>query len=534
MGRAARPRRRVVALASAALAGALAGALWLASSSGCALVVGADFDDKTLRTCEPCYTGPPQTESLGACVAGCQDGAACAGQVVPVIEDCATVDVDESCDGARECDGEPVIALGFGSSADQAASRVAVAPDGTMVLAADAPGRVNYGGGLIGDESGVTHVHVARLDPAGAHRWSKSFGAGSEHHVGGLAVADDGGVLLTGYVLGGIDLGGGIVAASADVDLFVAKLDADGNHVWSEAFGEAGTQVTTDLVPDAQQAILIGGFFAGALTLGGAALAVPDLTGVDAFVAKLSPDGEPLWARQFGDAGEQYTLRVAAGPNGEVALTGFFTGVIDFGGGPISNDDAEYDGFVAVLGPAGDHLWSHSFRSPARTIGTGVTFDREGRLYVTGYFGATADFGGQQLVSAGVEDIFLVAYDGGGNIELARSWGDAGSQAGHAVRLDAAGNLIIVGSGDGAIDFGAGAVPTTGASDAFAFKLDRTGNLLWGRVFGADGAQAAADFAPDPLGNLVVTGSFENAIGLGATQVTAEGARDIWLAKLRP
>ena len=62
--------------------------------------------------------------------------------------------------------------------------------------------------------------------------WSKSFGDEAAQTVTSVAMDELGGVYITGGFAGTTDFGGGpITAAGPSEDLFVAKLDTDGNHV---------------------------------------------------------------------------------------------------------------------------------------------------------------------------------------------------------------------------------------------------------------------------------------------------------------
>jgi hypothetical protein len=54
-----------------------------------------------------------------------------------------------------------------------------------------------------------------------------------------VAVDGAGNVLLTGDFDGTVDFGGGPLTSAGSDDIFVAKLDAQGNHLWSKRFGDS-------------------------------------------------------------------------------------------------------------------------------------------------------------------------------------------------------------------------------------------------------------------------------------------------------
>ena len=68
------------------------------------------------------------------------------------------------------------------------------------------------------------------------------------------------------------------------------------------------------------------------------------------------------------------------------------------------------DIFVASYSPGGAHRWSRRFGGTSGDRGNGVVVDGNGNVTVTGFFGGTVDFGGGALTSAGGSDIFVASY----------------------------------------------------------------------------------------------------------------------------
>jgi hypothetical protein len=93
--------------------------------------------------------------------------------------------------------------------------------------------------------------------------------------------------------------------------------------------------------------VVVSGYFAGAVDFGGGALTA---LGTDVFAAKYSSAGAHTWSRRFGGAGTQLGYGVAAAPNGNVTLTGPFSGTIDCGTGTLTSAGMD-DAFLAGIGP---------------------------------------------------------------------------------------------------------------------------------------------------------------------------------------
>src|SRR5436309_6503992 len=100
---------------------------------------------------------------------------------------------------------------------------------------------------------------------------------------------------------------------------------------------------------------------------------------------------------------------VAVDGTGSVLLTGFASGPIDFGGGPLRSDSASI--FAAKYTGGGQHLWSKRFRSGGGQ-GNGICADGQGNVLVTGAFTNLGDFGGGEFATAGgaSSDVFLAKF----------------------------------------------------------------------------------------------------------------------------
>ncbi len=156
-----------------------------------------------------------------------------------------------------------------------------------------------------------------------------------------------GNVLVTGHFDGKMSLGDMPLVSAGGFDLFVAKFDPSGAHMWSKSFGDGGFQEGRSLVVDAPGSVLVTGRFNGVMNLGSGQLV--SAGGYDLFVAKLDPSGGPLWSKSFGDVSLQEGHGIAVDASGNVLTTGRFSGTMDFGLGPLTS--AGFDLFVAKLTP---------------------------------------------------------------------------------------------------------------------------------------------------------------------------------------
>jgi len=152
--------------------------------------------------------------------------------------------------------------------------------------------------------------------------------------------------------------------------------------------------------------ILVTGYFGGTIDFGGGPL--NSAGNSDIFVAKFTADGSHVWSKRFGDTSEDRGSSVATDASNNVLFTGFFNGTVDFGGGPLTSAGLD-DIYIAKFAADGSHLWSKRFGDTLPVdFGLSVAVDASGNVLVTGVFGGTVDFGGGPLTSAGSGDIFVL------------------------------------------------------------------------------------------------------------------------------
>jgi hypothetical protein len=309
----------------------------------------------------------------------------------------------------------------------------------------------------------------------GDHVWSKTVGGTGPDRSGAVAVDSGGNVFLTGYMSvssSGVDFGGGALFSAGGPDVFLVKYSSGGAHVWSKRFGGAGTDMGMAVGTDSLGNVVVVGSFDGTIDFGGGPLTTAG--GRDLFAARFSPAGQHLWSKRFGGTSNEDVRGVAVDGAGDVFLTGQFLGSINFGGPTLTSAGFE-DIFLAKLsGVSGGHVWSKRLgSSSAPDAGYGVAVDGAGNVAITGFFAGLVDFGGGGIM-AQVYDIFVAKYSSTGAYLSARRFGDPpglyDSQYGDGIAMSSAGTIYVSGHFMGTLDFGAAGCTTSlfaGGSDAY-------------------------------------------------------------------
>jgi uncharacterized protein (AIM24 family) len=398
---------------------------------------------------------------------------------------------------------------GFGDSSQvQHGQSVTFDASGNVVMTGDFQGTVDFGGGPL-TSAGLWDIFLAKFDASGTHLWSQGFGDASGQ--GGVSVAYDpsGNLVMTGSFWGTVDFGGGPLTSAGQSDIFLAKFDSGGTHLWSQRFGDGSCQNGYSVALDSSGNVVMTGKFYGTVDFGGGPLTSAGDHNI--FLAKFDASGTHLWSQGFGDASHQYGLSVAFDPSGNVVMTGYFSGTVDFGGGPLTSAGGD-NIFLAKFDASGTHLWSQGFRNQ---WGYSVALDSSGNVVMTGFFVDTVDFGGGPLTSAGGQDIFLAKFDTNGTHLWSQGFGDGSDQIGQSVAFDPSGNVVMTGSFWGNVDFGGGPLTCAGWSDIFLAMFDASGTHLWSQGFGDASIQFGRSVAFDPSGNVVMTGEFQGTVDFG-------------------
>ena len=285
---------------------------------------------------------------------------------------------------------------------------------GANALALDGSGGVYVGGSFqeslaVGSttltSAGLSDAFVARYDGNGQVLWAAATqGSGSSGaEVRGLTAGPGGTVIAAGMMAGTVDFDPGpnvtAVTSNGSFDAAVWKLSGTGALAWARGIGGTDFDQVSSVAGDTGGNLYVAGTFSTSANFGTSASPNVLQAGgsTDSFLARLSPDGATVWARDFagaaGSAGR--ALGVAVAESGLVHLVGSFSGTVDFDPGPnaLSLTSAGYaDAYVAGYDPAGNVVYAlrGGRAGSTSTVGSAVVVDANGYATAVGaYQGAT-------------------------------------------------------------------------------------------------------------------------------------------------
>lgn len=221
--------------------------------------------------------------------------------------------------------------------------------------------------------NGASDIYLLKVDADGEPQWSRTYGTlGVENGVG-CQVLDDGFVIAGSTSLG----------ENGGYDMVLIRTDPEGLPLWERHYGTADWDLcnAVELMSD--------GFL-----LGGVSYGTGSLVG-QAYMVRTDFDGAIQWSATSGGAAAVECFALAVDADDGFAVAGGATGM-----------DGDEDGYIAKFDAAGEEVWSYEIGGDSADRFTGVVFAPDGGVIVNGRSHSQASF----------EQIFVVGLSGDGAV----------------------------------------------------------------------------------------------------------------------
>ena len=388
-------------------------------------------------------------------------------------------------------------------------------------------------------------------------QWAKQIGGTSPIKCNAIAIDQSGNVLTTGNFASTVDFDPGpstfTLFAPCNFDIFINKLDPFGNFMWAKQIGGCVVDEGVSIAVDALGNVYTTGSFQGIADFDPGPGSYPltaSGTNSDAFIVKLDPLGNFVWAKQFGNTNYDNGNSIIIDASGNVLTTGTFEGVVDFDPGPgtytLASPTNTTEIFVSKLNPAGNFLWAKQIGGLLVEEALSIKVDAFKNIYTGGYFSGIVDFdpgiGTYTISSVGsTNDAFVCKMDSLGNFIWAKQFGGPSNEILFSLSLDGFNNVHSAGYFQSTADFdpsiGTYTLSAPGVSEAFISKLDMNGNFVWAiQTIGvATSFNRATSIAVDVTGSIYTTGYFDTPTdfdpGVGIFTLTPVAGYDNYICK---
>jgi hypothetical protein len=294
---------------------------------------------------------------------------------------------------------------------------------------------------------------------------------------------------------------------------------------WVRA-GTTGSSCTgRALTVDSAGNVLVGGRFYGNVDFGGTNFSAYNGSPEDGFVAKYDPDGRLLWATRMGGPNNDQVTGLAVDAGGHALVTGFFNGTAYFDSTNLAAAFS-HETFVAKYNPNGTLAWVVRCGGNGPAAWGGVAADAAGNVLVTGSLNGAGTFGQTNFNGAGAYDAFVTKLTPDGAFVWARAFGGRGYTYGRAIAAEANGSIVIAGSMNDTVMIGEQCLFSRGGEDVFTLRLDADGYPLWARRSGGTGNDSGFAVGLDSAGNTYVGGVFSGIAQFETTNLISQGGGD--------
>lgn len=417
---------------------------------------------------------------------------------------------------------------------------------------------------LPGDQN--NNAFVSKLNASGQFVWAREIASPTSEWGHGIAVDNLGNVYVVGSFRGTLVFGAGgpveqALSPSGFSDVFVCKYDEDGNFMWAkDLIGSDGSVEDGIAISlDGDGNIYITGRYQGAGVFDPdvSATAIPTDGSLDIFVAKLSTNGDFMWAKGIGGNSLDGGTAIVVAETGVVYLTGFYTGNVDFnpGASPMMLTDNGFTNiFVLALDTNSNFVWAKQMGGDKEDRGLGIAVDSDGNVHTTGFFQVEGNFD-PDLGPAGLltvdctgayvnnSDVFVSKLTSAGVFVWAKRFGACPDEHGMAIAVDGMGNVSTTGFFQSIVDFDPDPNETfnlaaNDSRDIFVNNLDVNGNLVWAVSAGSNNADEGFSISTSLSGSVVLTGHFAGTVnfdpGSGTTNLDSLTSTSAFVWKLTP
>ncbi len=444
-----------------------------------------------------------------------------------------------------DINGNYVYAKKMGGPFDDSGNSIAVDASGIVYVTGSYSSTADFDPSAITNNLvslGGSDIFFAKYDAMGNYIYAKSIGGTNIDEGFSIATDGTGAAYITGYYAGTVDFDPSatnniLTSISASRDIFIAKYDFNGNYIYAKSIGGSGLDYGYSISTNTSGVVYITGIFSGIVDFDpSVATATLSSTGAsDIFFAKYDATGNYLMAKKIGGANSKAAYSIATDAVGDLYLTGFFSGTVDFDPSAavinLSSFSSSFDIFFAKYDSNGNYIFAKRIGGTSSEQGNSIVVDANGAIYITGTMAGTIDFDPSaavaNLIGIGAQDAFFAKYDQNGNYVYAKILGSTSSDYSNAIAINLNGDVCITGQFYGTADFDPN-LPVSNLvapyRDAFVGRYDQNGSYVWakqlGNYFNSAGAIATC-IKKDAAGNTYVTGYYNGSVDFDPSAASA-------------
>ncbi len=337
--------------------------------------------------------------------------------------------------------------------------------------------------------NGSNDIFLAKYDSTGSYLWAIAIGGSGNDQGTSLTLDSNGAPHITGLFENTVDFDPGTATANSasngGQDIFMAKYNANGSHVWSNGIGGTGDDGGYSLDISSDDSIHITGYFENTVDFnpGSGTNNISSTGSKDIFFGKYDRNGNYVWASALTGSDGSLGSELVTDAMGNVLLSGSYFATIDMDPGTGTanlTSNGSHDGFVAKYDRSGKYVWSFTLGGTSLDRLNHISIDALGNILVTGYYKGTVDFNPGtatfNMTSSTNNDAYLAKYTTLGSFVWAASLGSTGYESGFDIIADTSNGVYATGNFGGTADFDPGSgtynLTSNGGFDGYLMRLE--------------------------------------------------------------
>jgi Domain of unknown function (DUF5122) beta-propeller len=269
-----------------------------------------------------------------------------------------------------------------------------------------------------------------------ASTWAKSYGGSEGEAAYSIQQTSDGGFIVAGYTA---------TFGAGKSDIWILKLNANGNITWQKTYGGSSSE-SHPIIQETSD----GGFIVAVRTTSFGA------GDIDIWVLKLNSSGNVTWQKTYGGSDSDYVFSIQETLDGGFIVAGstysYGAGIEDF--------------LVLKLDANGNVTWQKTYGGSDADYARSIHQTSDGGFIVAGrtYF-----------FEHGQGEGWILKLDANGNVTWQKIYGGSYYDGFNSIQETLDGGYIVAGAHE---------ADATSATKFWVLKLDANGNVTWQKIYG--------------------------------------------------
>lgn len=292
--------------------------------------------------------------------------------------------------------------------------------------------------------------------------WMRTYGGAYSDFARRLVESGDGGFIVAGWT----------ESFDADLrDIYLLKVDADGNQVWEKTYGGPARDEALDMIRCSGGGFVVAGRAGWTESLG--------VRGEDVYLMKVDEEGNMIWNRTYGGTDSDRANCVVGSEDGGYVMGGITK---SFGGD-------SYDVYVLKIDHRGEKVWERAYGGDGWDEASCIVRSGDGGFILAGETSS---------IDAGFPDVYLLGIDSEGNLVWERTYGGPRDDYARCISESRDSGFVVLGSTG---------YPRERKANILVLKIDGGGNKVWEEDLGGDENDRATWIIPSGDRRSVVLGT---------------------------